>query len=755
MRILDLDSMHPSDVQDSNYFILANTRDRYGVSRITVENVRQYIIADYAIDVVTAQNLIDNSIDIFDNGLTDSFMPRTEFDFTIDAGTNLVIGGDSSFTDSNRTITINHGPKDPNLVNASTDSNYFVSGLTFDNQGHVIGYDRLDFSTVLSDDIAFFIDSDYLARLIDSSTDTYINYVAGAFGGVNPNTLTGLNLVNELLLDPQIQKQYAAAAIGNIVARFADSDYVMSRHTDKAPTLVNALEQAGTYVAGLTFDDKGHVVEQSTLDISDYVDATYIDNNLPTVTVTNSTAGNGPYFLNDATIDTKGRVTATEYTDITSYIDSSFVMARHREVATSQFTGGSGAMINSIKTDTFGHLDSVGYFDLNDVYVSNITVNASRTYDALRLRDSTGAIGMSKTFSVTSNGNVEVNIEHIHRAALTTDATETLPDSGTMFDTVEFDRSGHVKSISGTSGNLDNRIQHIVDATYITNRIEDTFLDSIEAGVLITNAIDALIDGAPGTLNTLNEIAAALNDDDSAYATLVNMINTNLDSAEVRGIIDSAYINLRVDPAVDSAEVIKLIDSAYINLRVDPAVDSDEVMKIIDSAYINDRVEAGIDSSAISSMIDSAYIQARQVDIFRDSSYISTVYRDYLFTDSLQATNALIDSNLTVGGNITAGGDITATGNVTAFSDARLKDNVESITDAIAKVQQVRGVTFDRIWDGARGTGVIAQELQNVLPEAVVETDDGYLHVAYGNIVGLLIEAVKELKSEIEELKKK
>ena len=70
-------------------------------------------------------------------------------------------------------------------------------------------------------------------------------------------------------------------------------------------------------------------------------------------------------------------------------------------------------------------------------------------------------------------------------------------------------------------------------------------------------------------------------------------------------------------------------------------------------------------------------------------------------------------------------------------------------------MQSINGVTFNRtdLNLGRKQTGLIAQELQKVLPEAVIETSDGTLAVAYGNVVGLLVEAIKELKSEIEVLK--
>ena len=119
---------------------------------------------------------------------------------------------------------------------------------------------------------------------------------------------------------------------------------------------------------------------------------------------------------------------------------------------------------------------------------------------------------------------------------------------------------------------------------------------------------------------------------------------------------------------------------------------------------------------------------------------------------TLNGTPALVGlGNLSNNGNNLAGA-FTATGNITAFSDARLKENVETIEGALDKVSQMRGVMYDK--DGERGTGVIAQEMQQVMPEVVMDSGRGdYLSVAYGNIVGVLIEAVKELKAELDEYK--
>jgi hypothetical protein len=100
-------------------------------------------------------------------------------------------------------------------------------------------------------------------------------------------------------------------------------------------------------------------------------------------------------------------------------------------------------------------------------------------------------------------------------------------------------------------------------------------------------------------------------------------------------------------------------------------------------------------------------------------------------------------------------GNFVASGNVTAYSDERLKTNIKTIENALDTVSKMRGVTYNRIDSGIKGVGVIAQEMKEVLPEVVMEalSDDEYMSVSYGNIVGVLIEAIKELKAEIEELK--
>ena len=98
-------------------------------------------------------------------------------------------------------------------------------------------------------------------------------------------------------------------------------------------------------------------------------------------------------------------------------------------------------------------------------------------------------------------------------------------------------------------------------------------------------------------------------------------------------------------------------------------------------------------------------------------------------------------------------GSFTASGDITAYSDENLKYNIQTIDGALGKVEGIRGVTWNRKEDDSRATGVVTQELEAVHPEAVHTDAEGMKSVAYGNITGLLIEAVKELSAQVAELK--
>ena len=100
-------------------------------------------------------------------------------------------------------------------------------------------------------------------------------------------------------------------------------------------------------------------------------------------------------------------------------------------------------------------------------------------------------------------------------------------------------------------------------------------------------------------------------------------------------------------------------------------------------------------------------------------------------------------------------GDIRASADVIAYSDKRVKKDIKTIDNALEKVTKLRGVSYKRsdVPDNKTKIGVIAQEVKEVLPEVVSKDEQGLYAVSYGKMAGVFIEAIKDLKTEINELK--
>jgi hypothetical protein len=191
-------------------------------------------------------------------------------------------------------------------------------------------------------------------------------------------------------------------------------------------------------------------------------------------------------------------------------------------------------------------------------------------------------------------------------------------------------------------------------------------------------------------------------------------------------------------------------------IQADSAVFTDDV-----TIPISKHLYLGKTSSDTDGYASIEYNASRELSIqMVDGSNASTPTAGIKI--DLAAKNLMINDGSTgrfsfsgSSGNFVAGGDITAFGGV---SDRNLKENIVKIDNALEKVSKISGYTFNYIGDDTPMTGVIAQELEEVLPEVVYETEspDGIQSkaVRHGNIVGLLIESIKELKAEIEELKK-
>ena len=130
----------------------------------------------------------------------------------------------------------------------------------------------------------------------------------------------------------------------------------------------------------------------------------------------------------------------------------------------------------------------------------------------------------------------------------------------------------------------------------------------------------------------------------------------------------------------------------------------------------------------------------------------STTGTNAAYTGFVSAAN-ITGVNVSVTGTIKAAsvsvsGNINAAGEIASQSDERLKSNIKIISGAVDKVKNLQGVTFTFKVDNRPSTGLLAQDVQNVMPEAVTQNGD-YLYVSYGNLLGLIVEAIKELDKKI------
>jgi hypothetical protein len=147
----------------------------------------------------------------------------------------------------------------------------------------------------------------------------------------------------------------------------------------------------------------------------------------------------------------------------------------------------------------------------------------------------------------------------------------------------------------------------------------------------------------------------------------------------------------------------------------------------------------------LAAAINNLSIPTAVSQLTNDSGYI-TSYTDTTYT----AGNGLSLTGTTFAMSGSYTGNFTATGDITAYSDRRFKHNIETIDNALDKVTKMRGVSYEK--DNRNSIGVIAQEVEEVIPEVVHTDADGMKSVAYGNIVGVLIEAIKEQQQRIEAL---
>lgn len=307
---------------------------------------------------------------------------------------------------------------------------------------------------------------------------------------------------------------------------------------------------------------------------------------------------------------------------------------------------------------------------------------------------------------------------------------------------VSISESGGTVTISSTDTNTNTQlsteqVQDIVGAMFSSNtetRISATYQDgdgtidlvvddmnqSVGNGTLTVQGTGALGGSGTFTANQSGNTTISISHDDTSSQSSVNNSGRT-------------YIQ---DITLDGYGHVTGISSA-----TETVVNTDT-----NTTY---SAGTGLDLSGTTFSIES--------DLRDGISYIGYDSGDYIQWSNNAWTRTVVNgterlrvdtSGIDVSGRIVADSDITA------YSDASLKKDVKTIENALDKTKELRGVEFTRIADDTKSIGVIAQELEKVLPELVLTDDEGIKSVNYAQITGLLIEAVKELSAKVEELSK-
>ena len=347
------------------------------------------------------------------------------------------------------------------------------------------------------------------------------------------------------------------------------------------------------------------------------------------------------------------------------------------------------------------------YIDSNYIYLRDANAQT-------KLQTSSGGIGVTGDITVTG----------------TVDGRDVASD-GSKLDGIESGATG-----DQTAAEIRTLVESASDSNVFTNA-DHTKLNGIESG--------ATADQTAAEIRTLVESASDSN------------VFTNADHSKLNGIESGATAD---QSASEILTAIKTVDGSGSGLDADvlDGLDSSQFLR----SDADDTINATLTTRRIN--VQSHYdirlsggnwTGEASAKIQHHSNNLYCQYPDagsFRVRDSAGNDNFVVDSS----------GNATAAGNVTAYSDARLKTDIHTINDALGICGKLRGVSYKWIRDNKPSIGVIAQEVEEVIPEVVLTSHDlnpttgesmEVKSVDYGKIVGVLINAINELKAEVDELK--
>ena len=483
-----------------------------------------------------------------------------------------------------------------------------------------------------------------------------------------------------------------------------------------------------------------------------------------------STTDNFSQFVNNTNTISKnlgatGNLTTTIDSDIVGAInelDSDIGARPHTNLTTvaKTITGAlnelnaGGGSLSGLTADSSGKLGG-----FNDSAERNTTTNALNTLSAdVRTLDSDIGSSRAKTTLTTTSKNIVGSINE-----LDAELGDSALNTGLTGMTVR-------RALNKLDSNLDSASTElrtdIANSFRYTTISADTGSDTVDsAGGSIAVVGDGIIQTSiSGNRLLIDHTVTGATDVDNSGNTFIQ--DVTMDSAgHVTALASTAVAITNTDISAGAAiNAEKIHDGTVSNTEFGH-------LNGVTSAIQTQIDGLGSDSAGLQTQINSLntgklgrsnnvwLTSAEGEDRFYFATSSTTYYKsgaEHHFRNASNVTRFSLDAS----GNGIFEGNVTAYGSA---SDERLKENIEVIPNALEKVKELKGINFNykknekspfsSFREGKRSTGLIAQDLQKVLPEAVyttndIETKEEYLAINYGLVIGLLVEAIKELESK-------
>ena len=458
-------------------------------------------------------------------------------------------------------------------------------------------------------------------------------------------------------------------------------------------------------------------------------------------------------------LEVNGSMKAANFT--TTSITTGMLTLPNNTGTSSGILFGSGAGFSKIYDD--GQLRL--YTD-DHLHLFTGTTTSSRMHINSSGHIGVGKDGPTSRLDVEFNGISAGNVLSLHgtNTAITSyNLLEAGHGSGTQFIMRADGRMG----IGTTSPSAALDVAGTIVATAYTG-------GSISISGALTSVNGIATNVSSGTLNLstgLTSASAQITNANVTRATIATLLNTNQVASNITAsnlVVNSgfsapnAYVplyGLSVSTNITTGAVYAgaittgalTVKGASASASIVSNGENENATLFLGTPYLGDA-SYGL-KTALIAQAKTSWSRARLHFCLEDTGSASTAP-----TATITHSRMMIESNGYVGIGTTSpsyalqvAGDVYASGDVISFSDERLKTDITTITGALDKVSLLRGVYYKHIETQIRGTGVIAQEIEQVLPE-VTDSRGEYKGVSYGNVVGVLIEAIKELKSRIETL---